>query len=81
VQGDVHRICWRPSKRRKFEVTHSIIFLFYFLFFKYHVNHNYWFPFLWKSIWSIEAFFVWTTILGQISTLDILRKMNGLMVE
>jgi hypothetical protein len=84
VQGDVHRICWRPSKRRKFKVTHNIIFLFIF---KYHVDQNYWFPFSVEKYLEYRGSFerrFWygrQYILGQISTLDNLRKMNVLIVE
>jgi hypothetical protein len=42
--------------------------------------------FLWKSIWKAKvpprvAFFVWSTTLGKILTLDTLRKRNIIMME
>jgi hypothetical protein len=42
--------------------------------------------FPWKSIWKVKvlprgAFFVWTTTLGKIWTLDNLRKRNIIVME
>jgi hypothetical protein len=75
-QGGEDRICWIPSKRRKFEVRSY-----------YHVlSIPASSPFPWKSIWRVKAplrvaFFVWTTTLGKILTLDNLRKRNVIVVD
>jgi hypothetical protein len=73
-QGSTSKI--EPSKRCKFEVMSF-----------YHVLSNpVGSPFLWKSIWGVKAtsqvaFFVWTTTLEKILTLDNLRKRNVIVVD
>jgi hypothetical protein len=74
--GSEDRICWIPSKRRKFEERS------YYHVLSIPVSS----PFSWKSIRRVKAlsrvgFFVWTTTLGKILTLDNLRKRNAIVVN
>jgi hypothetical protein len=67
------RICWTPSKRRMLEVRS-----FYRVLCPPAGS-----SFPWKNIWRNKApprvaFFIWTTMLGKILTLDNLRKMHAL---
>jgi len=75
-QGDVDSIYLIPSKRPKFGVKSY-----------YHMlTIPTGFPFPWKSIWRVKApsrvvFFMWTEILGNILTMDNLRKRTGIVVD
>jgi hypothetical protein len=74
-QGGEDRIWWIPSKR-KFEVGS--------FFYKLSNLRGSYFP--WKSIWKVNiplrvSFFVWTTAIGKILTLDNLRKRRVIVVE
>ena len=67
----VNKICWIPLKRKNFEVKS---------YYQVMVNSA---PIVgpWKSIWKSKAplrvtFFVWTTVLEKILTLDNLHKKN-----
>jgi hypothetical protein len=67
---------WIPSKRKSFEVKS------YYQVLSTPVNSL----FLWKSIWKVKApsrvaFFVWTTALRKILTLDNLRKRHVIVVD
>jgi hypothetical protein len=75
-QGDADKICWIPSKGNKFEVRSYYQVL--------TTSTGSLFP--WKSIWRVKAllrvaFFVWTTTLGKILTLDSIRKRNMVVVD
>jgi hypothetical protein len=74
--GSEDRICWIPSKMRKFEERS------YYHVLSIPVSSH----FSWKSIRIVKAlsrvgFFVWTTTLGKILTLDNLRKRNAIVVN
>jgi len=75
-QGGEDRIWWISSKRRKFEVRP--------FFHKFSSSGCSSFP--WNSIWRVYfplgvSRFVWMAALGQILTLDNLRKRKVIVVE
>jgi hypothetical protein len=70
------KICWIPLKRKSFEVKSYYKVL--------SICIHYSFP--WKSIWKVNfpprvTFFVWTTTLEKILTLDNLHKRNIIVIE
>jgi hypothetical protein len=70
------KIWWVPNKKGKFEVKS-----FYSI-----LNSSISFHFPWKSIWRTKAppwvaFFVWSTALGKILTLDNLKRRNIVLVN
>jgi hypothetical protein len=75
-QDSEDHIWWVPSKKRKFEVRS----------FYHELSTLGGSSFPWKSIWRVNvplrvSFFVWTTALGKIMTLDNPRKKKVIVVE
>jgi hypothetical protein len=76
LNGGVDKIWWVPNRKGKFEVKS-----FYNILIS-NVNA----PFPWKSIWRTKApprvaFFIWSTALGKILTMDNLRKKNMVLIN
>ena len=70
------KMCWTPAKSKGFEVSS-----YYQALLSVCTQ-----SFPWRSIWkqkvpSRVAFFVWTTALGTILTIDNLRKKKVLILE
>ena len=73
-EGD-DSLCWMPSKR-SFDIKN-----FYKVLLPNSVS-----SFPWKSVWRSKAllelaFFMWTTFLGKILTLDNLRKHHIIVIN
>jgi hypothetical protein len=70
--GSLDSVCWRPSRRKVFEVRS-----YYSILLKPSRSF-----FSWKSVWNSKvptrvAFFTWTVALDRIFTVDNLRKTKG----
>jgi hypothetical protein len=70
------KMCWISARKKSFEVKS------YYKVLLSPIQSS----FSWKSIWKAKvlprvAFFVWTTTLRKILTLDNLRKRNIIMIE
>jgi hypothetical protein len=75
-QDSEDSIWWIPSKRQKFEVRSFYQML--------STSSSSSFP--WKIIWRVNvplrvSFFVWTSALGKILTLDNIRKRKVIVVD